>query len=101
MAALCYAYVLRHLVLRLKRHGVSDAAISVMLIDNPRKVFPLADSRLGDERDDGPLDIEVAIQPIVSVVICQFSMLSRSFLPFPALTQLSRFRLRSESGKQV
>ena len=72
-----------------------------MLIDNPRKVFPLADSRLGDERDDGPLDIEVAIQPIVSVFICQFSMLSRSFLPFPALTQLFRFRLRSESGKRV
>jgi predicted metal-dependent phosphotriesterase family hydrolase len=44
-ARLCY--VLRHLLLRLKRHGVSDAAISVMLIDNPRKVF-LADSRLGD-----------------------------------------------------
>ncbi len=37
-----YAYVLRHFLLRLKRHGVSDAVISVMLIDNPREVFHAA-----------------------------------------------------------
>ena len=37
-----YAYVLRHFLPRLKRHGVSDAAISVMLIDNPREVFHAA-----------------------------------------------------------
>jgi len=65
------------------------------------KCFLWTNSRLGDECDDGPLEIEVAIQPIVSAFICQFSMLSRSFLPFPALTQLFRFRLRSERGKRV
>jgi phosphotriesterase-related protein len=42
MAGFGYAYVLRHFLPRLKRHGVSDAAISVMLIDNPRKVFHAA-----------------------------------------------------------
>jgi len=34
-----YAYVLRHFVPRLKRHGVSDEQIKVMLVDNPRRVF--------------------------------------------------------------
>jgi hypothetical protein len=46
----------------LKRHGVPDAAISVMLIDNPRKVFHLADSRLAMSATMGPLEIEVAVQ---------------------------------------
>lgn len=34
-----YAYVLKHFVPRLRRHGVADAAISAMLIDNPRAIF--------------------------------------------------------------
>jgi phosphotriesterase-related protein len=34
-----YAHVLRHFVPRLGRHGVSDAAIRRMLVDNPRAVF--------------------------------------------------------------
>jgi phosphotriesterase-related protein len=34
-----YAYVLRHFVPRLKRHGVSEVAIRTMLVDNPRRVF--------------------------------------------------------------
>jgi len=34
-----YAHVLRHFVPRLRRHGVPEAAISAMLIDNPRAVF--------------------------------------------------------------
>ena len=37
-----YAYVLKHFVPRLKRHGVSDGTISAMLIDNPRSVFQAA-----------------------------------------------------------
>jgi phosphotriesterase-related protein len=37
-----YAYVLKHFVPRLKRHGVSDSAISAMLVDNPRHVFHAA-----------------------------------------------------------
>ena len=31
-----YAYVLRHFVPRLQRHGVEQAAIDRMLVDNPR-----------------------------------------------------------------
>ena len=63
---------------------MSDAAISVMLIDNPRKVLHLADSRLGDERDDGPLEIEVAMQAHrVGVPLPVFNAL-RPFLPFLA-----------------
>ena len=34
-----YAFVLRHFVPRLRRHGVSEAAIRRMLVDNPRSVF--------------------------------------------------------------
>lgn len=34
-----YAYVLKHFVPRLKRYGVSDEQINVMLVDNPRRVF--------------------------------------------------------------
>jgi phosphotriesterase-related protein len=34
-----YAHVLRHFVPRLRRQGVPEAAISAMLIDNPRAVF--------------------------------------------------------------
>lgn len=37
-----YAYLLKHFVPRLKRHGVSNAAVSAMLIDNPRSVFHAA-----------------------------------------------------------
>jgi phosphotriesterase-related protein len=34
-----YAYVLRHFVPRLRRHGVTDEQIRTMLVDNPRRVF--------------------------------------------------------------
>ena len=34
-----YAHVLRHFVPRLRRHGVSDAQIETLLVDNPRCVF--------------------------------------------------------------
>jgi len=34
-----YAYVLRHFVPRLRRHGVPETAIRRMLVDNPRAVF--------------------------------------------------------------
>ena len=34
-----YAHVLKNFVPRLKRHNVAEAAISAMLIDNPRSVF--------------------------------------------------------------
>lgn len=34
-----YAYVLRHFVPRLKRHGVGDGDIRAMLVDNPRTIF--------------------------------------------------------------
>jgi phosphotriesterase-related protein len=34
-----YAYLLRHFVPRLRRHGVSEEAIRTMLVDNPRRVF--------------------------------------------------------------
>jgi phosphotriesterase-related protein len=37
-----YAYVLRHFVPRLKRHGANEADIRSMLIDNPRRVFSAA-----------------------------------------------------------
>ena len=37
-----YAYILKHFAPRLKRHGVSEADISVMLIDNPRNAFRAA-----------------------------------------------------------
>jgi phosphotriesterase-related protein len=34
-----YDFVLRHFVPRLRRHGVAEAAIRAMLVDNPRRVF--------------------------------------------------------------
>jgi phosphotriesterase-related protein len=34
-----YTHVLRHFVPRLRRHGVPEAAIRAMLVDNPRAVF--------------------------------------------------------------
>jgi phosphotriesterase-related protein len=34
-----YAYLLRHFVPRLRRHGVSEEAIRTMLVENPRRVF--------------------------------------------------------------
>jgi phosphotriesterase-related protein len=34
-----YAYILRHFVPRLHRHGVSQEAIQTMFVDNPAKVF--------------------------------------------------------------
>jgi phosphotriesterase-related protein len=34
-----YAYVLKHYVPRLRRHGASEEAIRMMLIDNPRRLF--------------------------------------------------------------
>lgn len=37
-----YAYVLRHFVPRLRRHGVSEIQIKTMLADNPRRVFHAA-----------------------------------------------------------
>jgi phosphotriesterase-related protein len=37
-----YAFVLRHFVPRLRRHGVAEAAIARMLVDNPRAVFHAA-----------------------------------------------------------
>ena len=37
-----YAHVLKHFVPRLRRHGVPEAAISAMLIDNPRSIFSAA-----------------------------------------------------------
>lgn len=37
-----YAYVLKHFVPRLKRHGVPQAAITAMLVDNPRNIFHAA-----------------------------------------------------------
>ena len=37
-----YAYLLKHFIPRLRRHGVTEAAITAMLIDNPRSVFDAA-----------------------------------------------------------
>ena len=34
-----YAFVLNHFAPRLRRHGLAEAAIRAMLIDNPRRVF--------------------------------------------------------------
>jgi phosphotriesterase-related protein len=34
-----YAYMLRHFVPRLRRHGVDERAITTILVDNPRRVF--------------------------------------------------------------
>ena len=40
-----YAYILRHFVPRLHRHGVSDAQIGQMLVENPRHIFQTALAR--------------------------------------------------------
>ena len=37
-----YAFILRHFVPRLRRHGVSDAQIHHMLVDNPKHIFRAA-----------------------------------------------------------
>ncbi|MCY1382291.1 Phosphotriesterase homology protein [compost metagenome] len=37
-----YGYILKHFLPRLKRHGVEQAAIDRMLIDNPKSVFSAA-----------------------------------------------------------
>ncbi|GGE13844.1 aryldialkylphosphatase [Aureimonas endophytica] len=37
-----YAHILRHFVPRLRRHGVQDAVIDRMMVDNPRAVFSAA-----------------------------------------------------------
>lgn len=34
-----YGYILRHFVPRLRRHGVTEAQITTLLTDNPRRVF--------------------------------------------------------------
>ncbi|MBO9654687.1 MAG: phosphotriesterase [Agrobacterium tumefaciens] len=34
-----YAYILRHFLPRLKRHGLDDAALQTLMRDNPRSVF--------------------------------------------------------------
>lgn len=36
-----YAYILRHFVPRLHRHGVSPEQVSIMLESNPKRVFEL------------------------------------------------------------
>jgi phosphotriesterase-related protein len=38
-----YAYILRHFVPRLRRHGLTEAQIDTLLVDNPRRVFAAAD----------------------------------------------------------
>lgn len=40
-----YAYLLRHFVPRLHRHGVSASRIETLLVDNPRSVFSGAHRR--------------------------------------------------------
>jgi phosphotriesterase-related protein len=37
-----YAYVPTHFAARLGRHGVTDAEIRTLLVDNPRRVFHAA-----------------------------------------------------------
>ncbi len=37
-----YAYILRHFVPRLRRHGLTDEQIQTMLVDNPRRIFTAA-----------------------------------------------------------
>ena len=34
-----YGYILKHFVPRLKRHGLDQAMIDRLLVDNPRRVF--------------------------------------------------------------
>ncbi len=42
-----YAYILRHFVPRLRRHGVTDQQIAIMLVENPRRVFVQAAGQEG------------------------------------------------------
>lgn len=37
-----YGFILKHFVPRLKRHGVDQASIDRMLVDNPKSVFSAA-----------------------------------------------------------
>lgn len=37
-----YGYILRHFVPRLIRHGVTEAQIETLLVDNPRRIFAIA-----------------------------------------------------------
>jgi phosphotriesterase-related protein len=37
-----YAYILRHFVPRLRRHGLTDDQVRMMLVENPRRVFAAA-----------------------------------------------------------
>ena len=37
-----YAYILRHFLPRLKRHGLDGATIDRLMLDNPRSVFHAA-----------------------------------------------------------
>lgn len=37
-----YAYIQRHFLPRLRRHGVADSAIAALMVDNPRRVFSAA-----------------------------------------------------------
>lgn len=46
-----YAYVLRHFLPRLKRHGLSDAQVRRMMVDNPKSVF--SDAQRLSERNEG------------------------------------------------
>lgn len=34
-----YAYILRHFLPRLRRHGVDEASLGILMRDNPRSVF--------------------------------------------------------------
>ena len=40
-----YAYVQRHFLPRLRRHGVTEAALTQLMVDNPRRVFCAAGRR--------------------------------------------------------
>jgi phosphotriesterase-related protein len=51
-----YAFVLRHFLPRLKRHGLDDAMLDRMMRDNPRSVFEAADQAvpgIRDQKQDG------------------------------------------------
>ena len=34
-----YAYILKHFLPRLKRHGLTDQQLDILMCDNPRSVF--------------------------------------------------------------
>jgi phosphotriesterase-related protein len=48
-----YGYILKHFVPRLKRHGVDQAMIDRLLIDNPRRVFSAAHRDAGYQAEPG------------------------------------------------